>query len=167
LRQVPLRNLGDFVFYIETLPVLESITLGAPVTRQADESTLAYPESLTELFRVPSLRSVCFFPFNFTRALCQAAANALMEGTAVTKLEFIACSFSAVESAAILANGFSRNTSVISITVTSPWDEALSGALGAALPSNLTLQELSFDARYTNNPNVHVDWPPNIFGFER
>jgi hypothetical protein len=31
--------------------------------------------------------------FSFTSALCQAAANALMEGTAVSNLAFVDCSF--------------------------------------------------------------------------
>jgi hypothetical protein len=156
----PYESLDTLFSTLATLPALELITLGAPEVRQADESTLANPESLTELLRVPSLRSVGFHRFHFTRALCQAAANALMEGTTVTKLDFYSCLFPAEESAAILANGFSRNTSVISIDVTSPWDEALNGALGAALPSNSTLQELDFALRYDSIPNIHVDWPP-------
>jgi hypothetical protein len=149
-----------FSYELKRLLWLVLISLGAPEVRQVDESTLANPESLTELLRVPSLRSVSFFSFNFTHALCQAAANALVEGTAITNLDFFKCSFSALESAAILANGFSINTSVIPIKVTSPWDEALNGALGVTLPSNSTLQELDFDLRYDSNPIIHVDWQP-------
>jgi hypothetical protein len=61
---------------------------------------MAQHESLTELLRVPSLRSVCFDRFSFTTVLCQATANALMEGTAVANLEFSDCSFPAEECAA-------------------------------------------------------------------
>jgi hypothetical protein len=41
---------------LATLPALESIIL---CKQQDDESTMAHSESLTELLRVPSLRSVC------------------------------------------------------------------------------------------------------------
>jgi hypothetical protein len=97
---------------LATLPALESITLGAPPRRrQADETTLANPESLTELLRVPTLRSVRFNNLFFTRAVCQATANALMEGTAVTKLEFTRCSFATGAGTAMMAKGLSRNIS--------------------------------------------------------
>jgi hypothetical protein len=107
---------------------------------------MAIPESLTELLRVPSLRSVCFCDFHFTRALCQATANALMEGKAVTNLEFAWCSFSAEGSDAIMANGLARNTSVSHIEVVSEIEvQALFDALGAALPLNSTLRHLDLD----------------------
>jgi hypothetical protein len=67
-----------------------------------------------------------------------------MKGTAITNLEFIGCSFFAGEFAKMLTNAFSRNTSLLSIRVASKFDEALNGALTAALPSNTTLQEISF-----------------------
>jgi hypothetical protein len=136
----PYESLGIFYSALATLPAQESVSLGAPEVRQADESTLAHPETLTELLRVPTLRSVRFNNFSFTTALCQATANALKEGTAITKLEFSSlCSFSALECAAIIATGLSRNTSVISITVKC---RVLFDALGAAIPSNSTLQHL-------------------------
>jgi hypothetical protein len=86
----PYESLDTLFSTLTTLPALESVWLGAPKVRQADESTLAYPESLTELLRVPSLRSVRFHRFSFTPALCHATANALMEGMAITKLERMA-----------------------------------------------------------------------------
>jgi hypothetical protein len=136
----------DFLFStLTTLPVLESVSFRAPIVRRADESALANPESLTELLRVPTLRSVHFYAFSFTRALCQATAIALMEGTAVTKLEFSACSFPGVESAAILATGLSRNTSVTSISVKCSNDLAIIDALAMALPSNSTLRHLGLN----------------------
>jgi hypothetical protein len=131
---------------LATLPALESIfisNLGLHLhTRPENESAMAYPESLTELLRVPSLRFVRFYCVSFTRALSQSISNALMEGTAVIKLEFKKCSVSVGESARILANAFSRKTSVASIKVCSSCDEVLNSALVAALPSNSTLQEL-------------------------
>jgi hypothetical protein len=129
---------------LATLPALESIKLEVCQrhTRPEDESALAHPESLTELLRVPSLRSVFFEYFYFTRALCQATANALMEGTAITNLKFRGCSFATGECAAILMKAFSRNTSVSDIEVLPSCDVALFDALAAALPSNLTLRNL-------------------------
>jgi hypothetical protein len=116
---------------------------------------LAYPESLTELLLVPTLRFVRFNNFSFTPALFQATANALMEGTAVTKLEFIECSFSAVECDIIMAKGLSRNTSVISITVQCINARAVYDALTVALPSNSTLRhlELQFCQQDDDNPD--------------
>jgi hypothetical protein len=138
----PYESLDTLFSTLATLPALESISFGAPEVRHADESTLANPGSLTELLRVPSLRSVSFHRFSFTPALFQAAVNALMEGTAVTKLEFKNCSFSAEESAARMASGLSRNTSVISIIVQCDNARVLFDALAAALPSNSTLRRL-------------------------
>jgi hypothetical protein len=105
---------------LATLPALESIKFSVP---PEDESTLATYESLTELLRVPSLRSVKFEGISFTPALCHAIAKALMEGTAVTKLTFgHSCSFSTGECSAILENGLARNTSLSYIRV--DWSKA-------------------------------------------
>jgi hypothetical protein len=131
---------------LATLPALESITINNRTlhARSEDDSTLVNPDSLTELLRVPSLRYVLFHRFSFTPALCQATANAFMEGTAVTKVEFTRCSFSG-GCATILANGLSRNTSVIYIRADCFIQEkALFYALAAALPSNSTLRDISF-----------------------
>jgi hypothetical protein len=110
----PYEYMDAFYSALITLPSLESVHL-CNNGRQApleNESTFAHHESLTELLGVPSLRSVCFDRLSFTSALCQAAASAFMEGTTFTNLEFSECSFSTGECAAILANDFSRNTSV-------------------------------------------------------
>jgi hypothetical protein len=93
----PYESLETLFPTLSTLPALESVSFGAPEERQVDESTFADPESLTELLRVPILRLVHFNNFSFTASLFQATANALMEGTAVTKLDFTECSFPAVE----------------------------------------------------------------------
>jgi hypothetical protein len=145
--KLPYESMDSLYSALVTLPALESIVLSNSelLTRADDESTLATPESLTELLRVPSLRYVSFEDFDFTPAICQATANAFMEGTAVTKLELVKCSFPDGECATILASGLSRNTSVASIGVMSPSDEALHGALAAALPSNSTLRHLVLD----------------------
>jgi hypothetical protein len=65
---------------LATLSALESVIFctSRRHARHGDEIALANPESLTELLRLPSLRSVSFLRFHFTRALCQATANALV-----------------------------------------------------------------------------------------
>jgi hypothetical protein len=143
-RNFPYESMDALYSALATLPALESVKLSAP---PEEEITLINPESLTELLRVPSLWSVGFDDFDFTPALCQATANALTEGTAIDRLEFTRCSFSAEGSAAILANALTRNTSVSYIEVDSSFDGTLYGALAAALPLNSTLQDLVLSNR--------------------
>jgi hypothetical protein len=138
----PYESLDALYSALATLPALESVTFGTP---EAEEFTLAHPESLTELLRVPTLRYVKFSEFDFTPALCQATANALIEGTAITNLTFRNCAFSAFECNAMMANGLSRNTSLISITVQCNNARALFDALAASLPSNSTLRHLELE----------------------
>jgi hypothetical protein len=145
---------------LATLPALEVVRLSSHF-----EIPVASHESLTELLRAPSLRSVYFEDLYFTPALCEAAAIALMEGTAITKLAFKNCSICAEGSAAVMANGLGRNTSVISIEVVSVMGEALIEVLAPALPLNSTLQELSFDLFSSidddyDDPNERLDWSP-------
>jgi hypothetical protein len=156
----PYEALDALYSALATLPTLTSITLSycGYHTRMEDESASAHHESLTKLLRLSCLRSVCFASFFFTRALCQATSNALMEGTAVTKLQFRECEFSTGECAIIMASGISGNTSVLSIEVAYPVDEALSCALAMALPSNSTLQELSLEV--PDDPGAHMYWSP-------
>jgi hypothetical protein len=164
---------------LATLPALESVKLAAP---PEGETTLDNPEILTELVRVPTLWNVSISELYFTRSLCQATANALMEGTAITNLEFIECSFFAGESVAIMAIGLSRNTSVLKFEVVSKFDEAFNGALAAALPSNRTLQELSFEVLPANlslrqlkfdfpleesDHSARLDWSPILSALEK
>jgi hypothetical protein len=138
----PYESTDSLYSALATLPALESVRL-ASSRRHARPEDESHHESLTEMLRVPSLRSVSFDCFSFTSALCQASANALMEGTAVTKLKFRGCSFADGECATILANAFSRNTPVSHITVASPVDQALHNVLATALPANSTLQHLA------------------------
>jgi hypothetical protein len=68
----PYESLDALYSALATLPALESISLSKyrPQTTTDDESAVAHPESLTELLRVRSLRSVSFDCFDFTPALC-------------------------------------------------------------------------------------------------
>jgi hypothetical protein len=160
----PYECLDSLYTALAALPALESITLTNRERRPEDEYALANSESLTELLRLPALRSVHFRHFSFTPALCQGTANALTEGTVITDIKFSECTFSAGECASILANGFSRNASVLSIIV--QCDEnvsALLDALAATLPVNSTLQDLSFtsdDDNDDDDDDVYVDWSP-------
>jgi hypothetical protein len=148
-RNLPYESMDSLYSALATLPALEAVELS--VARE-DEITLANPESLTTLLRVPSLRSVCFDCFSFTSALCRATANAFMEGTAVTKLEFRESSFSEGECLDIMVNGLSRNISVSCIIIMSPPDQAptvpvdpeLYNALAMALTSNSTIRDILF-----------------------
>jgi hypothetical protein len=158
---LPYGSLDVLYSALATLPALESISL---LQRTAEhESTLVHPESLTELLRLPSLRSVCFDRFNFTPALCQATANALMEGTAITDLAFILCSFSGEESATMMATGLSRNTSLSDIKVNSSRDQVLFGVLATALPSNSALQSLELWEDGNDDP----EWSPVLLALGR
>jgi hypothetical protein len=131
-----------------TLPALESIRLRGcyEETTPEDESALAHPESLTELLRVSTLRSVSFEYFVFTPGICETIANELMEGTAtIADLEFRHCSFSSEVCPVTVANGLGRFTSVSRIKVMSPLDLVLFDALATVLPSNSTLRRLDLD----------------------
>jgi hypothetical protein len=149
---------------LASLPALESLILSNSKrqVQPEDEPALAHPESLTELLRAPSLRFVCFECFSFTYALCQATANALMEGTPITELVFRYCAFSAEGSVVMMANGFSRNTSVTSIFVQGDNAPTLLDALAAALPSNATLQDISFSfsPSYDDDDDAYLDRSP-------
>jgi hypothetical protein len=152
----PYESLDALYSALATLPALESVKLSAA---PEDESAPAHPESLTELLRVPSLQSVGFEFFDFTHALCQATANALLVGTVITRLEFKRCAFCNRDGAAILANALTRNTSVSYIEVESPLFWRLNGALAAALPSNSTWRDLVLSGRRIDND---ADFSPII-----
>jgi hypothetical protein len=131
-----------------SLPALESIRLCGweEETTPEDESALAHPESLTELLRVSTLRSVSFEYFVFTPGICETIANELIEDTAmITDLEFRHCSFSSEVCPVTVANGLSRFASVSRIKVVSPLDLMLFDALATVLPSNSTLRRLDLD----------------------
>jgi hypothetical protein len=149
---LPYESMDTLYSALATLPALESLYLSAAPPRD-DPSNFGNPESLTELLRVPTLRSVDFSYFRFTPALFQALANAFMEGTAITKLNFIECFFSAGEWAAMMANALSRNTSVISIIAKCNNFRALFDALAAALPSNSTLRHLELGQQGSYHPD--------------
>jgi hypothetical protein len=78
---------------LTTLPNLEHVSLHHLAQGREEVPELGHPESVTELLRAPSLRSVVFQCFCFTNALCEATANALKEGSAITSLKFVEFSF--------------------------------------------------------------------------
>jgi hypothetical protein len=142
-QEFPSESLDALYSASAAMPALESINLGQQKVRSEEESAPAHLDSLSELLRVPSLRSVEFSDFDFTPAFCEATASALMGVTAVTRLKFNDCDFSDGECATNLRNSLTKNTSVTSIAASGPFLEGLSIDLAAALPSNLTLRDLS------------------------
>jgi hypothetical protein len=158
----PYESMSMLYSVLATLPALESVQLYAQATH--DGSTLVNPETLTELLRVPTLRSVNFSSFYFTHALCQATGNALTEGTEITNLEFEECSFSDEACAVMMANSLSRNTSVASLKVeanslsrntsVASLQVVLSCAVAAAVASNSTLRLISYGS--------YGGWLPNV-----
>jgi hypothetical protein len=98
---------------------------------------------MAELLRAPSLRSIEFCHFCFTDALCQATANALKEGAAITSLAFHRCSFPDGKSEKI-ASALKRNATLTTFSIYSDGvNEAFYDAMAASLLSNL-------DARTAN-----------------
>jgi hypothetical protein len=78
---------------LTTLPNLEHVSLYPLAQGREEVPELGHPKSMTELLRVPSLRSVEFYYSSFTNALCEATANALKEGSEITSLKFVEFSF--------------------------------------------------------------------------
>jgi hypothetical protein len=154
---LPYASLDTLYSALATLPALESISLCGwnELTSPEDESALAHPESLTKLLRVSTLRSVSFNYFVFTPAICQAIANAFMEGTAITDLEFQECSFFAEGSSALMAHGLSTNTSVSHVQVMNynNADHDLS-PLFLALRKNTGLKTLQLDMHGLMNESL-------------
>jgi hypothetical protein len=94
----PFEHVDTLYSVLATLLALESISLS-----NRNESTRAHHESLTELFRVPSLRSVCFEGFSFTPDVYNGECIDGRYG--ITNLEFTECKFSTGKCAAIMSNG--------------------------------------------------------------
>jgi hypothetical protein len=131
---------------------LVGLSFGRRQAWSEHESALANPESLTEALRVFSLRFVCFHRFSFTPTRWQATASALVEGTAVTKLAYRECSFSAGDCAAIMATGLSGKTSVISIFIVQCSNaRVLLDALAAAIQSDFTLRHVKLRRNDSDN----------------
>jgi hypothetical protein len=131
-----------FCSALATLPNLQTVFLRHLPLEREEVPTLGRPESMTELLRVPSLRSVVFCDFSFTDALCEATANALKEGSAVTYLNLDRCSFPTGGREKI-ASALKRNTRLNTFKIRSvSINEAFCDAMAAALLSNATLQEL-------------------------
>jgi hypothetical protein len=78
---------------LATLPNLEFVSLRHVPLDREEVPGLGRPESMTELLRAPSLRSIQFNCFCFTDALCEATANALEERTVIATLNLSNCSF--------------------------------------------------------------------------
>jgi hypothetical protein len=136
------RFFGTVLAALSTLPALQSVSL----CQHSDADDELDPGHLTELLRAPQLRAVAFANFDSTNlALCQATANTLRNGTAITCLVFYDCSF--VEGGdAIIVSALAENTTLTSMTFTDhppANNEVRYSTMGESLLSNSTLQELS------------------------
>jgi hypothetical protein len=155
-----LGNLGPWCSALATLPSLESLIFGL----QEPHSDFACLEpstkiALTELLRVPALRSVLFYGFHFTDALCHATANALEEGSSIIDITFDNhCSFPD-GGRAIIANALKKNASVTNIRFLDDCDEPLCATLASVLLSNSTLQNLTVHNATLDNG----EWFSSIF----
>jgi hypothetical protein len=78
-------------------------------------------------------------------------ANALMEGTAITSLEFAKCKFSTGECATTMANGLARNTSVSYMKVKQQRGQPIYSVLPTVLSSNSTLRRLDLGPEINDN----------------
>jgi hypothetical protein len=140
----PFCSLGVLCSALATLPALERVCLAH--REQRTELALVNPEPLTELVRSPSLRFMGFRRFCFTTALSRAVADALREGSAVTTLNFMRCSFSEGESAAMIALALKRNETLSTLSVReSPFDKAFCDAMSVSLLTNTSLQDVTLD----------------------
>jgi hypothetical protein len=146
------RFFGTVVAALSTLPALGSITL----CQHSDGDDELDPEHLTELLRAPQLRSVTISNFDFTNlALCQATADTLRSGTAITCLDFCNCSF--VEGGdAVIVSALAENTTLTSMKFCDAFgplvNEVRYSRMGESLLSNSTLQELSITSGPTLSP---------------
>jgi hypothetical protein len=144
---------------LATLPALESIALSNRGLNQQHELHLADPESLGRLLRVPSLRYVFFSQFYFTHALWRATVNALVEGRVVTKLEFDACSFAALQvdwSPIFLALGKNKGLKTLKVDMNGWTEESLCTAMQNGLAMNETLESLDLNGFRLRNSNAHL-----------
>jgi hypothetical protein len=128
---------------LASLPYLEYVFLQHLPLDREEVPELGRPESMAELLRVSSLRSIEFRHFCFTDALCQATANALKEGAAITSLAFHGCSFPDGKSEKI-ASALKRNATLTTFTIWSDSiNEAVYDAMTTSLLSNSTLEQLT------------------------
>jgi hypothetical protein len=87
---------------------------------------------------------VVFRRFCFARGLSGAVADALREGSAITTLNILRCSFSEGESVAMIAIALKRNETLSTLQLQElPFDEAFCDAMAVYLLTNSTLQNMT------------------------
>jgi hypothetical protein len=156
-------NVGPWCSALAALPSLDSVILGLRAPETEDQRVMVNAEPLTELLRAPALRSVTFYGFSFTNALCHASANALEEGSSVTDITFKHyCSFPD-GGTAIIANALKRNASVTNVVFFNDYDEPFCNTLAAVLLCNSTLQNLTVCAIPRDRSPVRGRWFSSIF----
>jgi hypothetical protein len=155
----PFESSGVLCSALATLPALDYVCLSHQ--EEFTELVLVNPEPLTELLRSPSLRFVVFRRFCFTRALSRAVADALREGSAITTLNILLCSFSEGESAAMIAIALKRNETLKHFWFrNTTFDEAFCDAMAVSLLTNSTLQDMTLVLPDDGNSSA---WLPSVF----
>jgi hypothetical protein len=140
---------------LATLPNLQSVFLGHRALGREEVPNLGRPESMTELLRVPSLRSVEFHAFCFTNPMCEATANALKEGSVVTTLHLDNCSFPEGGGEKIVS-ALKRNATLTTFLIsTDSINEAFCDAMAASLLSNSMLQYLDIGMQGVTTPAMY------------
>jgi hypothetical protein len=125
---------------LRTLPALENVFFDHDDGEGPEEAQSL--ESMVKLLQSPTLRIVEFEAVVLTNTLCQAVAKALKEGSEITDLRFLGCSFPE-GGGAVIARALKTNTTLEHLDVCdAEADEVFYEVLAAALLSNSTLQYL-------------------------
>jgi hypothetical protein len=163
----PFESTDTLCSALATVPALERVSFAHhPRDLESEERrralSLVNPESLTEVLQLPSLRSVGFRSFYFTKRLCRAVAVALKEGSArINTLNFNRCSFLEQGGAALIASALKRNETVTWFRLEqSPFDEAFCDAMAVSLLTNATLRDLTLDLPRDSNSST---WLSSLF----
>lgn len=163
---IPLESLDTICSALATLPALERVSFAhQPHDIESEEGrcaiSLVDPEPLTEVLRLPSLRSVGFRSFYFTKTLCRAVTVALKEGSDISTINLVRCSFLEQDSAALIASALKRNKTVTTFRFQqSPFDEAFCDAMAVSLLTNTTLLDLTLDLPGDSNSST---WLSSLF----
>jgi hypothetical protein len=127
---------------LATLPSLQAATLGLKNVRGMH---FEHPEALKELMLSPSLQKVYFSFFTFTGPLCRALGEALQEGSHISCLSLVCCTFLACDNAnnsGLVAKALEQNTTLTSVILHGNFPKEFYDAFAVVLLINTTLTNL-------------------------
>jgi hypothetical protein len=131
---------------LATLPNLKHCTFYYQQRGREDVPTFQRSESVTDLLRAPSLRSMYFLELRIPRHICEAIAIALRHGSSITALTLSGCSFPEVGSE-IIAIAPEENSSATTFAISlDDGDGSCYNAMASALLTNSTLRRLTFSS---------------------